>query len=542
MTSPSGDSCPPVGTANVDATLSTSLSAVSGVSTALVNVNQTSPTGTIETTSGGSAGAQSLSTTTAGSASDLNLSALGWRDDTSTATPGGGQTQLGYGEGGSGSAFAVTQVSEQDGGAVSDSWSWTDPADASVEITVPVRSASADGATTPVMQSTATYSGTSSASSATWSHTIGAGANRYLYVAITTNAAITSSVTGVTYDGTAMTKLSDVLDSTSAGKNRDLSVWGLVAPTVGTANVVATFAASYSAVSAVSVGLINVNQSTPTGTIETANGGSPGAQSLSTTTAGNASDLNLSALGWRNDIGVATPGAAQTLLGIGEGGSGSNFAVTQASEQNGGAVTDSWSWTDPADSSDEITVPIKAPQPPGRASTLAPTPPPTPTTATANSRPAPLGTAAPRARRSTATTAMATGQASRTRAARRPTTASTLTTSSPWLPTLTAKRHSPAMTATGTSPRRCRRSVSPPTALTSVFVSDELPDRLRRPARLRRDHLHLRRAGRQDHHHHPSTGGPLGSRNDHRQLRPGRASDSARPRRRRAPAAAPLTR
>ena len=215
-------------------------------------------------------------------------------------------------------------------------------------------------ASMPVVQSTASYSGTSSASSATWSHTIGAGSDRYLYVAVTTNATASGSVTGVTYGGTAMTELSDEVDATTSNGHRDMSVWGLVAPAVGTANVVATLSTSYSAVSGVSVGLVNVNQSTPTGTIQTDTGGSVGAQSLSTTTAGSSSDLNLSALGWRDDEGLATAGSGQTLLGTGEGGSGSGFAVTQVSEQEGGSVTDGWSWDDGVTASDEITVPIRS--------------------------------------------------------------------------------------------------------------------------------------------------------------------------------------
>ena len=348
---------PVVGTANVVASLDASLSAVSGVSVNLVNVNQTSPTGTIKEDDGGSAGAQSLSTTTAGNTSDLNLSALGWRDDLALATPGSGQTQLDYGEGGSGSAFAVTQVSSQPGGSVTDSWSWTDPADASVELTVPIQTA--DALTGPVAVNQASYSGSSSMSSATWSDTVSPGTDRYLYVAVTTNSSTADSVTGVTYGGTSMTLLEDKLDSTSAGKNRDLSIWGLVAPAVGTANVVASLDASLSAVSGVSVNLVNVNQTSPTGTIKEDDGGSAGAQSLSTTTAGNTNDLNLSALGWRDDLALATPGSGQTQLDYSEGGSGSAFAVTQVSSQPGGSVTDSWSWTDPADASVELTVPIQ---------------------------------------------------------------------------------------------------------------------------------------------------------------------------------------
>src|SRR5690242_11384212 len=76
---------------------------------------------------------------------------------------------------------------------------------------------------------------TTAAGSATWSHTVGTGANRLLIVGIAIKNSQT--VTSVTYGGVALTQ------ATALANTGRLEVWRLVAPASGTANIVVTFAA-----------------------------------------------------------------------------------------------------------------------------------------------------------------------------------------------------------------------------------------------------------------------------------------------------------
>ena len=362
-----GLTAPTVGPANVVATRASSFSADSGVSVPHITVSQSSPTGTVQSTTGGSSGAPSLSTTTGGSSSDLNLSAVGWRDDLRDSHPGPKPNparlrrrrhRL--------SVLAVTQVSAQGGFAQRPTpGRWTDPAGRGGRSHRPhplrLRLFPArDPDPRLLLRHRLCIQ----------CHLVTDRLPRPeqipLYVAVTLNSGATGNVTSVTYGGTTMTLLDDVVDQdTSDGKNRELTIWGLTAPAVGTANIVATLASSFSAVSGVSVSLVDVNQAAPIGAIQSATGGSSGTQSLSTTTSGSSSDLNLSALGWRDNTGTASLGTNQTQIDYGEGGSGSAFAVTQVSAQNGGSsITDSWSWTDPADAAVEISIPIHSAQAP----------------------------------------------------------------------------------------------------------------------------------------------------------------------------------
>lgn len=92
----------------------------------------------------------------------------------------------------------------------------------------------------------------------TWSHTVPAGANRLLVVQVGLRALQT--VTGVTYGGVALTKFGAV--QYSAGNFARAEIWYLVAPAVGTANVVVTISGA-EVVEAAALNFINVNQTTP---------------------------------------------------------------------------------------------------------------------------------------------------------------------------------------------------------------------------------------------------------------------------------------
>jgi len=76
-----------------------------------------------------------------------------------------------------------------------------------------------------------------SVSSITYSHTVSAGDNRLLVVQAGFSSS-SASVTGITYDGDALTKAIRGTDSSEGGISSEL--WYLVQPNEGTANVVVT--------------------------------------------------------------------------------------------------------------------------------------------------------------------------------------------------------------------------------------------------------------------------------------------------------------
>lgn len=87
---------------------------------------------------------------------------------------------------------------------------------------------------------------TRGAMSETYSHTVGSGSDRYLVVSIARNDDTTTApddVTGVTYDGVAMTRLV-ALDGNGDGRFLYSYLYGLANPTPGTHNVVISLTGS----------------------------------------------------------------------------------------------------------------------------------------------------------------------------------------------------------------------------------------------------------------------------------------------------------
>lgn len=91
----------------------------------------------------------------------------------------------------------------------------------------------------------------------TFSHTIGSGSDRLLFVSFITNNT-SDKITGVTYNGTAMTRTM----ARQAGGNFWMYVYHLVAPDTGTNNVVVS-ASSGSLIWACSSSYTGVNQTSP---------------------------------------------------------------------------------------------------------------------------------------------------------------------------------------------------------------------------------------------------------------------------------------
>lgn len=101
-------------------------------------------------------------------------------------------------------------------------------------------------------------------SSLSWSHTVGAGANRIL--AVTSSAyggaglPQNPRVTGITFGGVALTK---VLERYDTGVSIATSIWRLVNPTAGAGTIVVSYTGACERVAAGALSLAGVHQTTP---------------------------------------------------------------------------------------------------------------------------------------------------------------------------------------------------------------------------------------------------------------------------------------
>src|SRR4029079_3160852 len=83
--------------------------------------------------------------------------------------------------------------------------------------------------------------GTVTAASLTWSHTIGAsGVNRILIVGVSIRSSSSQTVSSVTYNATSLTLVGQTTNSTNAR----VEIWRLIAPATGAHNVVLTLSAA----------------------------------------------------------------------------------------------------------------------------------------------------------------------------------------------------------------------------------------------------------------------------------------------------------
>jgi hypothetical protein len=132
---------------------------------------------------------------------------------------------------------------------------------------VPIKPA---GVSAPVIDTTST--GTSAVDSFAFSHTT-SGVQRLLLVGVSLDPESDEIVSLVTYDGTPLA----IVDSATYSNDARAEIWQLIAPSVGTYDVVITFSSnlSYGAVAG-AVTFTGVNQTTPLGTFVSATGSSAG--------------------------------------------------------------------------------------------------------------------------------------------------------------------------------------------------------------------------------------------------------------------------
>lgn len=181
-------------------------------------------------------------------------------------------------------------------------------------------------------------------SSLTWSHTC-SGTNRLLVVGVTINDGTSESVTGVTYNGVAMTSAGSVALSANGD---EVSLWYLVNPASGANNVVATFSATMDVVIGESISFTNVHQATPIGTQVEATGIGTTASAMASSAA---RELVVDMVGGEDAF---TVGAGQTSRQARTVGF---LHAAMSTEPGAGTVT--MSWTLPSDPWAIVALPIK---------------------------------------------------------------------------------------------------------------------------------------------------------------------------------------
>ena len=171
-------------------------------------------------------------------------------------------------------------------------------------------------------------------SSMTWSHTITYDANRLLLVSVSKRAFAGAEVGSITYGGVALTKVGS--SEVGVGNYSRVELWSLVAPAVGTANVVLTLAGSVDWMEAGSIDFKNVHQASPLGAF-TPN--DQGVNPASVTVAAAVGDLVVDCLGYSAGS-AATMGAGQT--GRWAGVSASNWRGAGSTKPGAASVVLTW--------------------------------------------------------------------------------------------------------------------------------------------------------------------------------------------------------
>jgi hypothetical protein len=162
----------------------------------------------------------------------------------------------------------------------------------------------------PVTGTVTTNTSSSARSSATFSHEVAAGDDRLLIVSVMVRGSITAN--SVTYGGTALTKAI----SRAAGGNGNCTteIWYLIAPPVGTANVVVTFSGSADPSAIAAVNVTGADQSSPIGATNS-NVATIGTNiTMSITTLNDTSLILGAATNYGGDTDPFTPGADITEL------------------------------------------------------------------------------------------------------------------------------------------------------------------------------------------------------------------------------------
>ncbi len=168
----------------------------------------------------------------------------------------------------------------------------------------------------------------------TWSHAVGTGPDRLLVVGVSNSG--NTRVTDVTYGGTRLTR---VVQRVGGGGNVRASIWILVAPPSGTADVGVALNGPED-VAAAAVSFTGVEQGNPVGSFLAAAGTSLNA---SVTLAGAPGEVVVDTVAAEGDALSIAPGAGQAeLWNLGTGTGGNDILGGGSTEPGAGSVTMSW--------------------------------------------------------------------------------------------------------------------------------------------------------------------------------------------------------
>ena len=179
---------------------------------------------------------------------------------------------------------------------------------------------------------------TTGANALTFAHTTTTTANRLLLVGVSMNISSvnTTTVTGVTYNGTALTSAGAHND---AGNTRRVEMWYLLAPASGTQNVVVTVNLPSSGTVGVVAGattFTDVDQTVPLGTFVSADGANGANSQLDVPSVVNGMLLDTLATGGNQTITV--PGPQVTQWNQNTGTSGTDVAASGTSRTGAPSV------------------------------------------------------------------------------------------------------------------------------------------------------------------------------------------------------------
>lgn len=181
------------------------------------------------------------------------------------------------------------------------------------------------------------------ASSATWSHTC-TGSNRILVVGVNARGLIAdtnTTVTGVTYNGVALTKIRhDQIDSGDTMRGRS-ELWYLIAPDTGANNVIVTFTGATVATVCGAVSFTGAIQGT--GAIDANNGFTAQTNTAPTVsvTVVSANCYLVDTIYSRSDT-LAKDASQTTIFAVGANAGGDDAAMTYKVSPGTGAQTMAW--------------------------------------------------------------------------------------------------------------------------------------------------------------------------------------------------------
>jgi len=184
-------------------------------------------------------------------------------------------------------------------------------------------------------------------SSVTSAHTV-TGANTYLIVEVGLTSGAIGNVTGVTYNGVAMTSLNNV---NPVGHGLRGTFWGLKNPATGTHNIVASISGANDGVTVTGSSYTGVDQTTPIGVVAAADSGAGTSASASISVASAVGDVVVGGIIIGNAATSITIGAGQTQRAA------ANLIVSNGEHDNrisdepgaAGTTTHSWTWTGATD-------------------------------------------------------------------------------------------------------------------------------------------------------------------------------------------------